>query len=538
MWASIDMKFFGKMNTGAEPLMRNTSLSGRLTTFASLALLAAGVAVAVVACSSTEKRSGFEPEPKPEAGIEAGNPFTPGKVPCSGLACKRPTCDRPGFSVQAVNPDGLEDGAKCPSTNGHDCKSGVCDDKKVCAPRSSATTTITGKVYDPAGANALYNVMVYIPGGPNGDAELPVITEGVSCETCASVALDPMVVALTNTKGEFELVDVPVDKEIPIVVQVGKWRRKFKVPVTKGCEENKIPDHDFRLPKNGKEGDMPNIAVTTGGCDALACLLRGIGIDESEFVAGDSAPGHVHVFNGDVSTSGKFPGAPNAGGDTVNPFGGQLWNDVAKLSKYDMVMMSCECDEHNENKGGDVGRPGARQAMWEYANAGGKIFGTHYHYTWFKNSPQQDWQQIASWGNGGGGFGDIYDVDQTFPKGASLADWLVNVNASSTKGQIQLTGVTNALSSVKPPAQSWVKKGSDGVRYFSVNTPIAAPVAEQCGRAVYGDLHLMGNGSSAAFPSGCPASGGLAAQQKALEFMFFDLAGCVQADNTPPVLPH
>ena len=518
--------------------MRNSASArlaplARLSTLGPLALVAAGIALAVAACSSAEKRSGFEAEESPDSGLEAGNPFNKDKLPCSGLECKRATCDRPGFSVQAVNPEGAADGEKCPSSNGHECMSGVCSDKQVCAPRSSATTTITGKVYDPAGANALYNVMVYIPGGPNGDAELPAITEGVSCETCASVALSPMVATLTNTKGEFELVDVPVDKDIPIVVQVGKWRRKLKFDVTKSCEENKVPDHDFRLPKNGTEGDMPHIAVTAGGCDALECLLRGIGVDEKEFVAGASTAGHIHVFNG---SGGDFPGAPQAGGTAGNA--GELWNDSAKMSKYDMVMLSCECGENNDNKGGDPGRPGARQAMWDYANMGGKIFATHFHYTWFKISPQNDWQSVANWTSSSTVSG-AYDVDQTFPKGASFADWLVNVNASPTKGQIQLTDVTNSLSSVRAPAQSWIKKGDNAVRYFSFNAPTAAAPEDQCGRAVYSDLHLMGSSAGgASFPTGCPAPGGLSAQQKALEFMFFDLAGCVQPDNTAVEPPH
>jgi len=176
--------------------------------------------------------------------------------------------------------------------------------------------------------------------------------------------------------------------------------------------------------------------------------------------------------------------------------------------------------------------------MWDYANLGGKIFATHYHYTWFKNSPQQDWKQVANWNASGGGSG-AYDVDQTFPKGASFADWLVNVNASSTKGSIQLTDVTNSLSNVNPPAQSWIKKGDNAVRYFSFNAPTAAAPEDQCGRAVYSDLHLMGiSAGGASFPSGCPAPGGLSAQQKALEFMFFDLSGCVQADDTPPTPPN
>jgi hypothetical protein len=466
-----------------------------LTSIAQLALVGVSVAVAIVACSSADKRSGFPApeEGKGDASVTPAPTFTPGAVACHGLDCKKVKCD------------------------------------------GDVKTTITGKVYDPAGANALYNVMVYIPGGPNGDAPLPEIKEGVQCETCASVVLNPMVATLTNEKGEFELKDVPVDKNVPVVIQVGKWRRQLTFDVTKKCEANEVPDRTFRLPKNGSEGSMPHIAVTAGGCDALECLLRGIGIDDKEFVPGASMAGHVHVFNGE---GGDFTGAPQAGGDTANPMGGELWNDTGKMAAYDMVMLSCECSENNQNKGGDPGRPGARQAMWDYANMGGKIFATHYHYTWFKNSPQQDWQQVANWNASGGGSG-AYNVNQTFPKGASFAEWLVNVNASSTKGTIQLTDVTNSLSSVNAPAQSWIEQNANTVRYFSFNAPTASAPEDQCGRAVYSDLHLMGiSAGGAAFPSGCPAPGGLSAQQKALEFMFFDLSGCVQGDDTPPVMPH
>lgn len=120
----------------------------------------------------------------------------------------------------------------------------------------------------------------------------------------------------------------------------------------------------------------------------------------------------------------------------------------------------------------------------------------------------------------------------------AFSDWLVGVNASSTPGKIQLTDVTNSLSNVRPPAQSWIMKGENAVRYFSFNAPTANAPEDQCGRAVYSDLHLMGiSAGGQTFPEGCPAPGGLSAQQKALEFMFFDLAGCVQADDKPPVVP-
>jgi hypothetical protein len=116
----------------------------------------------------------------------------------------------------------------------------------------------------------------------------------------------------------------------------------------------------------------------------------------------------------------------------------------------------------------------------------------------------------------------------------------MNVNASSSLGKIQLTDVTNSLSSVRAPAQSWIAHGTNtDTRYFSFNAPTDVAEDQQCGRAVYSDLHLMGiSAGGQSFPSGCPAPGGLSAQQKALEFMFFDLSSCVQSDSKPPTAPN
>jgi len=437
-----------------------------------LALFLSALVVTVVACGSTATpRDGFDDQ-NDGGGLDGptGFTFTEGAVPCQGLECKRAKCD---------------------------------DGKK---------TTLSGKVYDPAGANVLYNVMVYIPGGPTGDAPLPEIKEGVQCETCAGLALSPMVSALTDVKGEFILDDVPVTDNVPVVVQVGKWRRKFTVDITSKCTDNPVADKTFKLPRNGSEGDMPQIAVTAGGCDALQCLLKGIGIDDSEFVAGAGGTGHVHVFNGN---GGTWPSAPAAA---------TLWNNSpAAMLAYDIALLSCECDEHNENKGSLAG-------VHDYVNAGGRVFATHYHYTWLKNSPDAAWKALAQWNSSGSAAES--DVNVGFPKGKALADWLVTVGASTTPGKVKLTSITGELSSVNPPSQSWIQNGASAVRYFSFNAPVEKPVEEQCGRAVYGDLHLMGSGTAA-----CTTAGNLSPQQKALEFMFFDLAACVQADNTPPSPP-
>ena len=458
--------------------------SGRSRTLLGGAVASFVVCASLAACSGASNSGLFGDVSEGGTGLEGsipgaeGGPFEDGggdgSKPCTGIECDKPAC------------------------------------------KDGETTSLRGKVYDPAGANVLYGVVVYVPSGP-----LAPLPKGASCDPCGgAITPAPLAVTRTDTKGEFVLTDVPVGAAVPIVIQTGKWRRTIEVPITKSCQANDAPDK-LRLPRNGSEGEMPQIAVTTGGCDALECLLRGIGIDDKEFVPGASSAGHVHVFNGE---GGQFPAAPNAGGTTAAPLGGELWNSAAKLAPYDTLLLSCECSEANDNKGGAIGAAVARQAMHDYAASGGRVIASHYHYTWLKNSPQTDWQQIANWTPSAGGASGAFDVDTSFARGKAFSDWLVSVNASSTPGVITLQDVTNSMSSVNPPAQSWIKKGNDQVRYFSFATPIGGA---ECGRVAFTDLHTSGISSGGGvFPTGCPSAGGLTAQQKALEFLLFDLASC------------
>src|SRR5438477_4627360 len=137
---------------------------------------------------------------------------------------------------------------------------------QVNCPDGGPRSTLSGTVYDPAGKDPVYNALVFVPTAP-----LDAIATGATCDKCngGNVSGKPLVSTLTNARGEFSLQDVPIGSNIPLVVQVGKWRRKVTIPsIATACGDNHLTDHNLtRLPRNASEGDMPKIAVATGGKD-------------------------------------------------------------------------------------------------------------------------------------------------------------------------------------------------------------------------------------------------------------------------------
>jgi hypothetical protein len=201
-----------------------------------------------------------------------------------------------GTGSSGGHPVGADGGVVCPP--GLQCN-------VTCT--GGGTTTITGKVYDPAGKDPLLGVAVYVPAVP-----LTPLPKGVptGADACSCGALFPSG-AVTNTTtavdGSFTLKNVPVGSAVPLVLQVGKWRRSLTVPVT-ACTDNAQMPKSLTLPGTIAAGDtdnnMPDLAVSTGSADTLECLLLRIGVSASEYVPGTSTAGHVHIFSGGGAGTG------------------------------------------------------------------------------------------------------------------------------------------------------------------------------------------------------------------------------------------
>lgn len=379
------------------------------------------------------------------------------------------------------------------------------------------TTTVSGKVFAPNGTLPLYNVIVYVP-----NAALDPIVNGAICDKCGAVVSgSPVVTALTDSSGKFVLKDVPAGSNIPLVVQVGKWRRKYTIPQVTQCVDNPIKDGTYRLPKNRTEGDMPRIAMVTGGCDALACILSKVGIDTAEFGDSSGGPHKVVWYNG---ISGSAPGSPQPAT--------ALWPNLAELKKFDIVINSCECSENNQEKT-------SPQILQQYADQGGRVFGSHFHYTWQRNLIAA-WKPTAAW-QGGGSSTTPDLVDMSFPKGKALAEWLISpaVGASSTLGQIPLQVKTLNVADVNAPTTRWIMASGGPpttTHYLSFNTPVGLQPDKQCGKVVYAGLHVSSQGSvGPTFPAACGQT--FTPDEKALTFLFFDLSSCVTDETKPPEPP-
>lgn len=440
---------------------------------------------------------------------------------------------------------------------------GVCLVNNECSA-AAGPTTVSGTVTIPSGLLPLYNAKVYIP---VGTALPPPPTSGVSCDRCGN---DPSpFYTTTDVKGKFSLKGVPSGQNIPLIIQVGKWRRTITLPPIANCTTTTLPAEQTRLPRNQSEGNIPKIALSTGALDAMECILRKnkLGLDDSEFTNPDKS-GRVNMYAGAGGTDRFNAGA----GGTLFPKSATWWDSAANWQQYDIVMMSCE---GAANAAALTKKSmAARQNMQTYLNQGGRVFLSHWHNVWIQYavpaappSTEPPLSTVAQFvdpatdpGYTNDGPADEATLDISTPKGQALKEWLMNASALNANGTLPVkyskATVTKRNGNVTPstdnPNPTYAKNlitltktatalnanlASPPPQYFAFNTPLSQPSDNQCGQMVFTDLHVSGapsnmpgdhstDGTTLAFPNGCTTTT-LSPQEMALIFLLFDLTGCL-----------
>ncbi len=401
-----------------------------------------------------------------------------------------------------------------------------------CGTKGLPSTSVSGTVFAPNGTLPLYGVNVYVPLADPGP--LPA---GVQCDKCSDGLLGGAIAStITDEAGHFKLEGVPATGDVPIVVQVGKWRRQLKIPNVAACQDTALLAAETTLPKNKSEGDLPQIAITTGNADALECLVRKLGVADSEFTT-DAGAGAVHLYEG----NGANQFAPGfAGGTGPFPSATPFWDSPPQLNAYDIVIFSCEGDQFTNTK-----PQSSLQAVHDYAGIGGRVFMSHWHNVWIggdrANTPgygMPDWKSVATFNFGAPQDQDdtTASIDETIPKGMSFATWLVNVGASTTRGQVPISGARYTLPSADPLRSDQrvyldpvLSNNHQSVQDLEFTTPNDVPPEQRCGKVVFSDMHVSSGSLSrptVPFPNDCN-TGDLTPQEKALAFIFFDISSCV-----------
>jgi len=292
-------------------------------------------------------------------GTTAGKYIDPGKcldlTPTNSTASAGPTppaLDLTGSRAIAINYDKTLSGGECNYTNNWQ----VFDSTATCTGCTGlecnqvcSAANLTGTIYDPGGTNPLPGVVVYVP-----NSTVQPLADGVQCDTCASLySGTPIASAVTGYDGKFTLTGVPTGIDFPVVIQIGRWRRQVtKTSFTGTCNAAAgtptavLPAGETsRLPSKKSEGDIPKMAVSMSAGDHLECLLRKIGIEDSEFT-NKNGTGRVHLYayNG-MTFNGSGPASVTGVSCTGAPAGTcatSLWSSPTQLDTYSAIIAPCD----------------------------------------------------------------------------------------------------------------------------------------------------------------------------------------------------
>lgn len=442
----------------------------------------------------------------------------------AGVACRQN--ERCFFGGCVESPDaGVCDGGCTGPPDAGVCKN-LCLKQAACD--GGINTRVRGVVLTPRDPDAGYGTPDPLPGAhvyvPN--AEVYPFDGGVTCDRCSDpLPGEPLVRTTSGVDGTFSLDNVPCGIDVPLVIQLGRWRRQISIPSVACCQETVLSAQQTRLPRRQAElhpnDNIPQIAVVTGDADRIECLLPKLGIADEEYTL-PSGGGRVHFFR----DNGSYLDAGIVAAST-------LYTSPTELAKYDMVIVGCA--------GMESGKTSALRSNLEaYANQGGRLFLTHFGYVWLFAQPNPiSFSSTALWNPSSQVPPDQeVRVDTSFGGGALLGQWLYAVGAQATSStpqapSVALDDLRFDLLGINAPAERRlfrIHTLADGglleaPLQYTFGTPVSDPPPQQCGKVHFMDFHVY-PGAASTFPGAC-TPGPLAPDEKVLEYLLFDLGACV-----------
>ncbi len=379
---------------------------------------------------------------------------------------------------------------------------------------------LVGQIFAPNGTDPVPFSYAYVP------ISIAAMPATVTCETCTSAIDPPYAVAKTGVDGRFtlDLTDVPTSAPLRLVVRKGRFRKVTTFTAACGATVT-VTKPATTLPGVSATGsDLPKIAVGSGNADHLDNVVISMGISQFD------------CFEGRTSSTANCPTAQRTGKKVL-----ELLKDAPTLSTYSLLFLSCApgiwASYSTADRATIVTNLGAWVAM------GGRLIVTDHSYDYVSQTWPTDiiWHgpppvggvwPIGTLAGAGANVGVAPTTGTTFPgviDDTLLTDWL-------KLPEIGVAGAPNiALTGWLPP---WTVQQSlpttttrvvhgtvqydypKGGAIESADLPLTSKfTVAGCGRVIYSSYHTS---------SGSTTS--LAPQERILEYLMLESAGCVGAD--------
>ncbi len=379
---------------------------------------------------------------------------------------------------------------------------------------------LVGQIFAPNGTDPVPFAYAYVP------ISIAPMPATVTCDTCTSAIDPPYAAVRTNVDGRFslDLTDVPPSAPLRLVVRKGRFRKVTTFTATCGATVTVAKSATTLPGRTAIDNDVPKIAIGSGNADHLDNVVLAMGIPQFD------------CYEGRTSTTANCPTAQRAGKKVL-----ELLKDEPTLATYSLLFISCAPGIWSSYSTAD--RATIVKNLGAWVTKGGRLIVTDHSYDYVS----QTWPSEIVW-HGPPQVGGVWPIGTLAGAGANVG--IVPTTGTTFAGVIDDTvltawlklpeiGVTSApnvaitgwlapwtVQQSLPTTTTRVVHGNVQYDYpkggatESGDLPLTSKfVVAGCGRVIYSSYHTSSGSSTT-----------LAPQERILEYLMLESAGCVGAD--------